>query len=139
MNAKKMIRATILAFIVMFILGGLWHAILMVDFYKELLTPESREPHQIQFIASGVFLLALSMAYLYPKGYRGGSPIKEGLVFGVIMGLIWIIPHGLVMHGMTATSGKLLLVDGLWHLFEQGMGGIVIASVYGRDSESTST
>ncbi len=134
-----MIRSTILAFIVMFILGGLWHAVLMVDFYKELLTPESREPHQIQFIASGVFLLALSMAYLYPKGYRGGSPIKEGLVFGVIMGLIWIIPHGLVMHGMTATSGKLLLVDGLWHLFEQGMGGIVIASVYGRDSESTST
>ena len=63
------------------------------------------------------------MAYLYPKGYSEGSPVGEGLKFGILIGLIWILPLGLIL-------------DAVWHLVEEGAGGIVIGLVYGRNARA---
>jgi len=37
------------------------------------------------FIILGVLILTVLMAYMYPQGYKGGSPLKEGLRFGVVI------------------------------------------------------
>lgn len=65
---------------------------------------------------------------MFPKGYAGAGGIGERLRFGVIMGLLWVLPHGVVLHGVEyGATGKLILVDAAWHLVEQGIGGIVMA------------
>jgi len=87
------------------------------------------EPNLL-FIILGVLILAVLMAYMYPLGYKGGSPLKEGLRFGVVIGLLWILPYNVIMIGVVGTSKTLVVVDALWHIVEQGVGGIVIGYIY---------
>ena len=52
-------------------------------------------------------------------GYEGGSPLKEGPRFGIIIGLLWYLPFNVIMIGVVGKSGTLVVVDGLWRLVEQ--------------------
>jgi len=130
MDFKKFSMAVVGGFIAMFIPGGLWHMLIMKDFYNKYGGDSAlAEPNMI-FIILGVLILAALMAYMYPQGYKGGSPVKEGLRFGVVIGLLWILLYNVIMIGVMGTAKTLVVVDALWHIFEQGIGGIVIGYVY---------
>jgi hypothetical protein len=132
MNFKKLLLASVAGFAVMFALAGLWHNLIMEQFYKsyKLAALGGHEPVPILL---GYLILALLMAYIYPKGYSGGSPAKEGLKFGIIIGLLWILPHSLVLFGESlSTSTEKLIINTIWHLVEQGGGGIAIGLVYSK-------
>ncbi len=136
MNTKKMVIALFTSFIVMFLLAGLWHMVIMADLYSG---PNSLEEPMLYFIALGYFVLALIMTYIYPKGYKGGKPVIEGLKFGILMGLLWILPLNLVFLGVMESlegSGTVIIVDVIWHVVEEGIGGIVIGLIYGSQSST---
>ncbi|NQV02477.1 MAG: hypothetical protein HQ542_07515 [Bacteroidia bacterium] len=78
------------------------------------------------------FILALLMAYIYSLCYKGGKPVIEGLKIGVIIGILWVFPHGLAMAGSHDTSIIYEIKNALWHVIEQGIGGIIIALIYGK-------
>ena len=130
MDYKKFSMAVGGSFLAMFILGSLWHPLLMKNFYEKYGGDSMLAEPNLLFIILGVLILAVLMAYLYPQGYKGGSPLKEGLRFGVLIGLLAVLPFSVVMIGVMGTSKTLVLVDALWHLVEQGVGGIVIGYVY---------
>ena len=132
MNAKKIILAWLAAFVVTFALAGLWHQVLLVDFYKVNTEALAREEINILFVVLGQLILTFLMAFIYPIGYKGGSPIKEGFKFGALIGFIWILPLSLIMHGIWTVPLNSVLVDSGWHIIEEGIGGIVIGLVYGK-------
>ena len=135
MDGKKMILACVAGFVVMFLLAGLWHMVIMDEMYD---LPTAREEPLMGFIALAFVILALLMAYMYPKGYSGGSPVGEGLKFGVLVGLVWILPLSLILYAVSKDfSLNVLIVDALWHLVEEGAGGAVIGLVYGRNADSS--
>ena len=70
---------------------------------------------------------------------KGGYPVAEGLRFGVLIGLLWVFPHGLAMAGAHGKSIAYVFKNTAWHLIEQGVGGIIIALVYGRRSQPPSS
>jgi hypothetical protein len=129
MDFKKFSMAVGGSFIVMSFLGWLWHRVILGGFYMEHLSSSLPEPN-VLFVLLGFLILAVLMTYIYPQGYKGGSPLKEGLRFGVIIGLLWFLPFNVIMIGVVGKSGALVVVDGLWRLVEQGTGGIVIGYVY---------
>ena len=140
MSAKKCIIATIAGFVVMFLLAGLWHMLIMGNFYDSHSYFPARETPTMEYIGLGYLILALLMAYIYPKGYSGGSPVKEGAIFGGFMGLLWILPFSIVLHGVFISGTKtLILVDAIWHIIEEGIGGILIGVIYGRKEADSST
>ncbi len=129
MNIQKFLLSAIGAGVVMSLLGGLWHMALMGDLYASDLN--RAEPHMMLIIAS-YLILALLMAYIYPKGIEGTNKIANGIKFGVLVGLIWILPHSLILHAtMEGGALKVLFIDAGWHMFEQACGGVVIALIYG--------
>jgi len=129
MNIKKILLSTLAAGGVMFVLSGIWHASLMSDLYASELNRS--EPNML-LVAVSYFILALLMAYIYPKGIEGTNKIANGIKFGIIIGLIWVLPHALVMHAVTEGGAlKVILIDGAWHMIEQACGGVVIALIYG--------
>jgi len=130
MDFKKFLTAMVLGFFTMFVLGGLWHMLVMKSFYDRYGGDSALAEPNMLFIILGVLILAALMAYMYPQGYKGGSPLKEGLRFGVIIGLLWVLPYNVIMIGVMGTAKTLVLVDTLWHLVEQGVGGIVIGYIY---------
>ena len=131
MNIGKFLGAAVGGAIVMWLLGGGWHMLIMSEYYAGNSVAEPLAEPRMPFIIIGYVILALLMSYIYPKGYSGGG-VVEGLKFGVLMGLVWVLPHAVILHGVYyGATGKLILVDAIWHLVEQGIGGIVIALIYG--------
>ena len=140
MDTKKCVIATVVGFVVMFLLAGLWHMLIMGNFYASHSYFPARETPMMEYIGLGYLILALLMAYIYPKGYSSGSPVKEGAIFGGLIGLLWILPFSIVLHGVFNFGTKtLVLVDAIWHIVEQGIGGIVIGVIYGRKEADSST
>jgi hypothetical protein len=132
MSTQRFLLATIVSALVMLALGWLWHHSFMAVYYEEH-TALPRQVPLTRIIILGYVLLALLMTYLYPKGYSGGNPLPEGLRFGVLMGVLFTLPHGLILYATEGGhTGTIVIVDASWHIVEQGLGGIVIALMHGR-------
>jgi hypothetical protein len=83
-------------------------------------------------ITIGYVILAFLLAYIYPKGYSGGSSFSEGLRFGFIMGLLYTIPSTFIFSGAFKFPFNAILIDSLYHIFEVVAGSVVIAKIYGE-------
>lgn len=137
MDAKKLVLSTVGAFIAMFALAYLWHVMVMAGFYDEQFGNTARAEPQFAFIMLAYFVLAILMAYIYPIGYQGGSAVSEGLKFGILVGLVAALPSNLVTYGASnipSVTGP--LVDSIWHVVEQGVGGVVIAFMSGSNQRA---
>ena len=141
MNLKKLLMASVASFAVTFAIGGLWHMKLMHDWYVAhagAMGDISRPEPNMLFIAGGSFLLSLMMSYIYPKGVESDNKMMEGLKFGVMMGILAFMPLELILHGATMIFSKhALLMDGIFQAVNGGIGGIIIAMVYGKDAMKT--
>ena len=137
MNAKKLILASLAGGVVTFLLGGLWHAIILADFYETHWAALARPEANMMMVALGSLVIAVLMAYTYPIGYKGGSAVKEGFRFGALVGLIWVLPVSLIFSGVWNYPLVAVIVDSAWHIVEQGVVGIVIALIYGTAAASS--
>jgi hypothetical protein len=131
---KKTLFAVVAATVVMFSLAGLYTGVLARDFIANNVEPTMlRNPPNMLLVASGYFVLALLMAFLYPRLVRAsGSPAVSGLRFGLAAGVCWLMPYSLVLFGVYAFPYAALPLDFAWALVEQGTGGIVIGLIYGK-------
>ena len=121
--------------VVMLVLSWIWHVLVMDDYFRSEFGGVMRADYDYLFIVLGYVVLALLMAYIYPLGYQSGPPEREGLRFGVLIGLLWVLPASLVGLGGLNLSLNGIMVDAVWHLLEQGAGGVAIASAYQRLGE----
>jgi len=117
------------------LLAGLWHVSLLGDFYRTNGVALARTEPNMLFVALGQLILAFLMAYAYPIGYKGGSPAKEGLRFGALIGIIWMFPWSIQMHGLWNYPLAAVIVDSAWHVVQEGIGGIVIGLIYGTGKQ----
>ena len=127
-NLKKLILSTVIGGFGMWVIAGIWHNLIMANLYKNV--HATHEGLGILLVA--YFILALLMAYIYPFGYKGKSPTIEGFRFGIVIGLLWILPHGLAMAGAHGDSIIYVIKNSLWHMVEQGLGGVIIGLIYGK-------
>ena len=135
MNTKKLLLAWLATFVVTFVLAGLWHVVLLGDFYRTNDVALARAEQNMLFVALGQLILAFLMAFAYPIGYKGGSPVKEGFRFGALIGIIWMLPWSVQMHGLWNYPLAGIIVDSPWHVIQEGIGGIVIGLIYGTGKQ----
>ncbi len=129
MNIMALTLASLAGGISMWLLAGLWHKVIMAQFYAR----ETHASHEgTAIILLAYLILAALMTYIYSLGFHGGRPVMEGLRYGVVLGLLWVFPHELAMAGAHGTSIAYVFKNALWHIVEQGIGGIVIALAYAR-------
>ena len=124
---KKLLLSTLACGIAMWILAGLWHTILAVHFYKS----ETNAEHEgLEIIFLAYLILGFLMSYLYQHGYKKKNSVVKGLIFGGIIGVLWVFPHELAMAGAHGESITYVIKNTIWHIIEQGFGGIIISLVY---------
>ena len=136
MNVKKFVLAWMTAFVVALLVAFGWHLFLLADFYRAQAQAVAREEPNYVFVFVGLLILYFLMALVYPIGYKGGSPVKEGFRFGALIGLIWVLPVSVIFHGVWNLPLTAVIVDSAWHVIEEGVGGIAIARVYGRQRKA---
>jgi len=124
MTIKQYVIATLASGLAMWALAGLWHKLLAVAFY----TRETHASHEgVGIILAAYMVLALIMVYLFPIQKTEAAPILTGMIFGAVIGLLWVFPHELAMAGAHGKSLVYVFKNAAWHIVEQGIGGIVIA------------
>jgi hypothetical protein len=117
------------ASIAMWIVAGVWHEQVASRFYA----PQTHADHEgIAIIFSAYLLLGTLMAILYPRFNNNRRPIIFGMMFGCIIGFLWVFPHELAMAGAHGTSLGYVFRNGAWHVVEQGIGGLIIGAFYAK-------
>ena len=122
----KLLLSTIASGLGMWIIGGLWHNLILSNVSSNV--EAHHEGLGITLIA--YFILALIMVYFYSFIYKIDNSVVKGLKLGVLVGILWVFPHGLAMAGTHDTSILYEMKNTLYHVFEQGIGGIIISLVY---------
>lgn len=127
MNTKifKYFLLTVSCGLAMWIVAGLWHNLILPALYTYV------EPHHegIWVMLISYFILAFLMVYLFEIIQKKKHFLIEGLRIGVVVGVLWVFPHGLTMAAAHDTSIIYEVKNAIWHIVEQGIGGIVIALI----------
>ncbi len=125
---KSFLSSALAAAISMWLLAGLWHGVIQPQFYEVAAKTEHKGTSTI---ALAYLILGFLMAYLYPKFTfaAGQNRAKKGLTFGALIGVLWVFPHELAMAGAHGEPFVYVFKNGLWHVIEQAVGGLVIAWV----------
>ncbi|MBI3887014.1 MAG: hypothetical protein HY302_14995 [Opitutae bacterium] len=107
--------------IVMFALGGLWNAVLLAKLSTGQAPVVARLPEDVRLgvIVLAYALLTAFMTFLFTQSFREKPGSIAGFQFGSLFGaVVWNVSLGT------------LLVDSLWHGFEQGIGGLLMAALH---------
>jgi len=138
MNVKKLLIATVSGFVVMFLLAWVGHEMILSGIFESNpMEPIERESPMVLGIAVAYIVIGLIMSYIYPRGIEGDSVFGNGIRFGMIMGLFFSLPIALIFFSTLQDVGLGLVIgESVWHVIEEGAGGVAIAYVYGIDSET---
>ncbi|MFA6400347.1 MAG: hypothetical protein WCX31_01800 [Salinivirgaceae bacterium] len=125
-NIFKMIIASFVSGFAMWVVGGLYHNLIMPA------VNENMHPHHeglgITLIA--YILLGLLMSYFYLNSKNNRDSISKGIMIGAIIGILWVFPHGLTMAAVHESSVSYQITNTIYHIIEQGIGGIVIFGTF---------
>lgn len=128
----KLLLSTLIGGFGMWVIAGLWHNLILPNIDRSI------QAHHdgLALMLISYFILAFLISYIYTLSYKGGNPVFEGLKMGIIIGILWVFPHGLAMAGAHDTSIVYEINNGLYHMVEQGIGGIIIAVILGKNIAS---
>ena len=133
--SKKFIFAFVAYVVITFVMAAGWHLGVFASVYERLGVFTREQP----IIALGVlsmFIQAGVVAYLYPRFYRGGSPVKTGALFGLLLGLF------MGSNAVLAEAGKnnvgsittWILLEGAFYVVWPILVGIAVGLIYGKEA-----
>ena len=131
MSWMRFARAAGSALVIQMAAGWLWHLVLFKDLYADAMTKVARPVPDMGAIVPGVAVRALLLAWIYPLGYKGGAPWREGARFGVVMGLLSAVVIAII-YGNANFGAGWLWGDLAYFLIEGVLAGIAIAYCYGN-------
>lgn len=136
MISKKFTFAAVAYTILTFAVAASWHLVLFKDVYDQLGIFTRKEPIIPLGIAS-ILMQALILAYLYPRFFKGGNPVREGLAFGLLSGVLMASIAVFAEAGKQHVSSLAtwLVFESAYYLLQFGLLGVVIALIYGRRIE----
>lgn len=118
----------------MWVIGGLYHNLIMPA------VNENVHPHHeslgITLIA--YILLGLLMTYFYQSSKDSNDSLLKGLKIGALIGVLRVFPHRLTKAAVHETSISYQITNTLYHIVEQGLGGIIVFSFLKRKKMSIS-
>lgn len=109
----------------MWLLAGLWHELVAASLYARA----GHESHDGIFVllVSYVILSALMTTLHRRDPSPKRSSVRAGLVFGALIGVLWVMPHELALAAAHGTSYSYVWKNAAWHVVEQGLGGALLA------------
>jgi hypothetical protein len=121
--------AVFVAFFLMWTLSGLWNLVLMSGFAREHASHLMRETPLMFPIIGGYLVFAFLIGVAFLKANLSGSPVQRGIKVGAFLGLAWVLPSHLVLHGVLDYPLPPVIVDALWAVVEGGIGGALIGLI----------
>jgi hypothetical protein len=132
MNYVRLVAAAAAATIVDGLYGFVvWGKVLNVEFgrYPEIYRPAG-DMSGFALMFAGIFVAMCCAAWIYAKGYEGGSGIAEGLKFGVVIALVVAAYVSSANYGTMRIGKRMALTYLAGGFGEWLVAGLVIGLVY---------
>ncbi|MCX7833020.1 MAG: hypothetical protein N2490_02270 [Ignavibacteria bacterium] len=130
---KKLIISTIVTAVVLFLISWLGYGVIFKDYFMRLRLFMRDEKSIIWWaLIVGYIIQALVLAYLYMKTYKGESPFKEGLLYGIAISLLVALPYIFFMWSTYQVTYRSAIADGIFMGIRFLIAGIVIGLIFGK-------
>ena len=130
---NSLVKSWLAGFVVLFGVSFLWYTA-MAERYDAWDAGVARpEGENFVFIIIGLLVATFVMAYMYPRGYEGGSHVTEGATFGALIGLLVAVGMNMVLYGAYNFSGTGVLVDGIFNLIAFAATGAAIGYMHSSE------
>jgi hypothetical protein len=133
MNYSRLALAAVAATVVDGVYGYLVYGqVIGSEFlrYPDIYRSNESQPAYLPLMFVGILFAMFVAAYLYAKGYEGGSGLQEGMRFGVLVGLLMVGYVAGTDYATMRIGKRLTLYFGLAQLVEWVVAGITIGLVY---------
>lgn len=135
---KRLVLGALLAFVVIFNLGYVFHEIVAADFLRAGFGPGvQRARYLIPVIALAFAIYVALMAAAYPVVYayfveqHGWSRLATGALLGLFCGFLWdALQGGIIEFATYNVSLAAMLVDSAYHTVEGVLAGSILGFVY---------
>ena len=140
MNYGRIVTAAIVGTIVDGVYGFVVYGMLLArEFgrYPGVFRPMETINANIPLMAAGGLLAMFALAYMYAKGYEGGSGAVEGLRFGILLG-IFVVGYIAIGNYVVMNIGRKLAVSmAVAGFVEFALVGLAIGAVYRRSGQAS--
>jgi len=133
MNYPRIVIAAIAATVVDAVYGFVvWGQVLSAEFarYPAVYRAGADQTAYLPLMFVGILVGMLFAAWIYAKGYEGGSGLLEGVRFGAVMGLLIGAYMAGVNYGIMRIGKRMALTYGVGWLGEWLLVGLAIGLVY---------
>jgi hypothetical protein len=135
---RRLIFGAIVAFLVIFNLGYVFHEIVAAGFLKAGFGPGvQRTEYIVPVIALAFAIYVTLMAIAYPVAHlylserRGWSKVATGAVLGLYCGVLWdALQGGIIEYATYHVSLAAMLVDSSYHALEGVLCGAILGLFY---------
>ncbi len=133
MNTKSLAIAAAAAFVVDQVYGFLvWGTLMMPEFerYPAVFRSKDAVMANLPVMMAGGLIAMFALAYIYAKGYEGGSGVMEGLRFGGVLG-VYVFGAIAVGNYAVMNYGRKLAVETAIAAFAEAvLVGVILGAVY---------
>ena len=133
MNYGRLAIAAVVATIVDGVYGFLVYGTLMTSQFAQypgVYRPMDAQAAFMPYLFLGILIAMFAAAYIYAKGYEGGSGVAEGARFGVCIGSFAVGYAVIVAYATTNIGSRFTVVMALASLIEWTLNGVVIGLIY---------
>ena len=133
MDYKRLALAAVVAWVVDAAFGFVvWGNLLQADMaqFPAVFRSEAEMPAMMPIMFAGSLLSMFALAWIYAKGYEGGSGIAEGARFGAVAGLLMVGFVGMGMYASTRIGGTFAMKASLATFIEMIVIGVTMGAVY---------
>ena len=134
MNLKRLALAAVGAFVVIFATEFVLHHLCLGEFYKAHAAwwrPEAQMQSMMHLMFLAQAVLAVLLPVVYAKGYEAGkNGLLQGLRFGLLMGLVGMVPYSLSNYVVYPYPSSLIISWFVGGMVEFLLAGLVIGVLY---------
>jgi hypothetical protein len=133
MNYGRLVIAAVAGTVVDAAYGFLVYGMLLQSSFAQypgVYRPAAMGMDFMPYLMGGIFLAMLAAAFIYAKGYEGGSGLVEGARFGAAIGLFAVGYSAIVNYATVNVGRRHTAMMGTAALCEWIIDGIVLGLVY---------
>ena len=129
----KLIISTIATAILLILLGWLFYGVIFVGHLSTLyalMRPET--DFKMWAVIIGSMLQGFLLSFVYMRIYEGKSPLREGLIYGLLISFLFSIPYVFYMWGSYQVTYRAVIADAVGMGIRILLAGIVIGLIFGK-------
>ena len=130
---KRFWIAGIVASVLFFALGFLFHGVLMTNDYmqlKSMFRPEAEAMANMPIMTVAHIIMGFAFAWIYAQGISGASWLSQGIRYGIAAALLVSVPWYMIYYSVQPWPGMTAFKMGLFDSISLIITAIAVAFIY---------